>query len=528
MRNASGLVEARNGERRTGKALKRLLMIMSVGVLLCSHVEASSRPSPRHQPFQQTSSRRKRKRKKRIAPDPHDVSSSSPSFAPLIFTEDEREEDILSALARLETEGDDEIEAVKKPSVRKAKRIVKKAMSAVIEKDNEEHEPKQEEAATKAPSAIIAPASSDSKATESKVRAPSRTIVQHSVTALETMKRSPTKLATESMPDYPPRPVWNKRPEPQIVPNLPPMTSSVPPTARTMPSVHTPTTKYPFVPGSTVQTQPNQQQSQQANENSSTTSLWVRKFLSARPKDTLLPIPREYLSDGFNLVQLAPIVEKIGRMEGGYVPPAISSDTSFPLFKAALRLILSNDDGPTPLSVQRAAEVLYTLVHARYVISPRGLDTVRSVLRRSDGSVNPVFGRCPRIRCRGMPLIPYGDSDNFDARNSVSTRAKRYCSCCGEVRGLILPRWRVFDVHSSLNSFLVSLFLQKFYMWDSKADESAWGTSFCHLFLMIYGSTVFSDLHMEKSDAVTSTDVQQRIFGFQVHPASQLRYSFGD
>jgi casein kinase II subunit beta len=249
-----------------------------------------------------------------------------------------------------------------------------------------------------------------------------------------------------------------------------------------------------------VQTQPNQQQSQQANENSSTTSLWVRKFLSARPKDTLLPIPREYLSDGFNLVQLAPIVEKIGRMEGGYVPPAISSDTSFPLFKAALRLILSNDDGPTPLSVQRAAEVLYTLVHARYVISPRGLDTVRSVLRRSDGSVNPVFGRCPRIRCRGMPLIPYGDSDNFDARNSVSTRAKRYCSCCGE----------------------------KFYMWDSKADESAWGTSFCHLFLMIYGSTVFSDLHMEKSDAVTSTDVQQRIFGFQVHPASQLRYSFGD
>ena len=247
------------------------------------------------------------------------------------------------------------------------------------------------------------------------------------------MKRSPTKLATETMPNYPPRPVW-KRPEQQTVQKLPPMTSSVPATTRTMPSVHNPTTKYPYVPGSTVQTQPNHQKSQQVDVSSSTTSLWVRTFLSARPKDTLLPIPREYLSDGFNLVQLAPIVEKIGRMEGGYLPPALqSSDTSFPLFKAALRLILSNDDGPTPLSVQRAAEVLYTLVHARYVISPRGLDTVRRVLRRSDGTVNPIFGRCPRIRCRGMPLLPCGDSDSFDPRNSVSTRAKRYCSCCGEV-----------------------------------------------------------------------------------------------
>lgn len=415
-------------------------MAVSVGLLLCWQVEASSRSSsPRHS----RRSPRRKKRKRRTAPDPHDVSSSSPSFVPLMFTEDEREQDILSALARLETEGDDdEKEASKeKPTVKKAKRIVKKAMSG----SRVEHKPKQEEDTTKAsvaPPIIESPPISDSpaKTTESmqvKETAPTLTNAQHSVTALEEIKRSPTKLAAETIPDYPPRPVW-KRLEQQTVQKLPSMTSSVPPTTRTMPSVHNPTSKYPYVPGSSTQTAPKQQQSHEVDANSSTTSLWIRKFLSARPKDTLLPIPREYLSDGFNLVQLAPIVEKIGRMKGGYIPPALqSSDTSFPLFKAALRLILSNDDGPTPLSVQRAAEVLYVLVHARYAISPRGLDTVRRVLCRSDGTVNPVFGRCPRIRCRGMPLLPCGDSDSFDPRNSVSTRTKRYCSCCREVRGLI-------------------------------------------------------------------------------------------
>ena len=157
MRRTCGKVQARNGKRRTGKALKSLLVVVSVGVvLLCWHVEASSRSSPRQS--RRVSSRRKRKRKRRTAPDPHDVSSSSPSFAPLIFTEDEREEDILSALARLETEGDDEKEAMKqKPTVKKAKRIVKKAMSG----SRVEHKLKQEEAATKASvatSTTLAPA----------------------------------------------------------------------------------------------------------------------------------------------------------------------------------------------------------------------------------------------------------------------------------------------------------------------------------------------------------------------------------
>jgi hypothetical protein len=64
-------------------------------------------------------------------------------------------------------------------------------------------------------------------------------------------------------------------------------------------------------------------------------------------------------------------------------------------------------------------------------------------------------------------------------------------------------------------------------MWDSKADESAWGPSFCHLFLMIYGHTVFPDLYPSR-DASNTTTSEPSIFGFKVHPVSQIRYSVGD
>lgn len=222
------------------------------------------------------------------------------------------------------------------------------------------------------------------------------------------------------------------------------------------------------------------------------TTPWVRRFIASRHKDALLPIPREYLADGFNLVQLAPIVERLAMIQleaakaaaaaatpttraystttratvssksahhrnddaggetngSGTMAAKQSSSSSFPLYKAALRLILQTEDGeddartpqqqtPPGPHIQYAAEALYLLVHARYVISPRGLDTVRRVLKSSK-TMEPVFGRCPRFGCRGMPLLPMGESDDYDFQSSPMTKAKRYCCCCGEVRCLLV------------------------------------------------------------------------------------------
>ena len=203
----------------------------------------------------------------------------------------------------------------------------------------------------------------------------------------------------------------------------------------------------------------------------SLTTPWARKFILSRPKDALLPIPREFLTDGFNLVQLAPIVERVVR-DG--ISANNNSNLSPPppypsLYKAAIRLILEETDSNqntggsssniinnrtkninssnnsdvkrqtvyTPSQIQKAAEVLYTLVHARYVSSPRGLDTIRRMfLRNYEVGIDEVFGKCPRMNCAGSPLLPLGISDGYDIEGDggVCRKSMRYCCCCGEVR----------------------------------------------------------------------------------------------
>jgi hypothetical protein len=227
-------------------------------------------------------------------------------------------------------------------------------------------------------------------------------------------------------------------------------------------------------------------------------SPWVRHFMASCPKDVLLPVPRDYILDNFNLAQLAPVVEKIS-LQNSIESLDPSGRSSHPIYKQALRLILQEEpydpDVNVPDTVQRAAKVLYLLVHQRYVLSPRGLDTVRRRFLLKPSSVDPIFGRCPRVVCEGMPLLPFGDSDNFQVHEGGrDTRAKRYCPSCGE----------------------------GFYHWDSKVDGCAWGTSFCHLFVLTCGDEVFSEWK-RLSLRPSSGSVVPRIFGFELHPSIQKR-----
>lgn len=232
------------------------------------------------------------------------------------------------------------------------------------------------------------------------------------------------------------------------------------------------------------------------------TSPWVRKFLSSHPHDLLLPVPRDFCMDNFNLVHIAPAIERIGiqSMASGESIPV--SSKPFPIYREALRLIVQDDPLPdnTPLYLQNAAKALYLLIHQRYAVSPRGLDMIRRRFIKN-ASIDPIFGRCPRIRCCGMPLLPHADSDNlnpmeylsFDQNTSflssqMTRRAKRYCASCGET----------------------------FYHWQSEVDGCAWGTSCCHLFLMVFGSELFVEWLGWKPHSQS----EARIFGFRLHPSA--------
>jgi Casein kinase II regulatory subunit len=287
---------------------------------------------------------------------------------------------------------------------------------------------------------------------------------------------------------------------------------------------------------------------------------WVRQFLAKNHPDVLLPLPKDYCSDNFNLALLPPIVEDIGlqflavqrsanEKYGAGVDGTTrikSSTKPFPIYRQALKLLVHDGTAAAPISrqqpttttkaklvpvhVEHAAAALYLLLHQRYVLSPRGLDTIRrrfllksttaTTTTASGGSmgssstiaknlqhdqwqhIDPVFGRCPLLTCRGMPLLPFGDSDDYSTANNndddgeeegitANTRAKRYCPSCRQI----------------------------FFHWDSKVDGCAWGNSFCHLFLMVYGEEVFGTTRLRRPEDAGET--VPRIFGFPLHPIAQ-------
>ena len=97
---------------------------------------------------------------------------------------------------------------------------------------------------------------------------------------------------------------------------------------------------------------------------------------------------------------------------------------------------------------------------------------------------------------------------------------------------------------------------KSYHLPNSSVDGSAWGTSFCHLFLMTHGATIFPSLlhssrniddnsfvNRNKSGACTTTgndsftttaqgrgiensivDDKPRIFGFRIHANAYIRY----
>jgi len=183
---------------------------------------------------------------------------------------------------------------------------------------------------------------------------------------------------------------------------------------------------------------------------SGATTQWIRDYLSSHRRDHLLPVPRDFIVDGFNLQKLQDIVES-------HAPPSAPPG----IFKAALRLILDQKpqsqrfmaasasnpvasvknqaSSSTALSTKSAStehlfseevrtvasEILYPLLHSRFILSPRGLLAVSRAMKQSGA----VFGRCPRQFCKGMPLLPCGLSDCEVGRG----KCMRYCCSCGEV-----------------------------------------------------------------------------------------------
>ncbi|AEC10455.1 Casein kinase II regulatory subunit [Arabidopsis suecica] len=184
---------------------------------------------------------------------------------------------------------------------------------------------------------------------------------------------------------------------------------------------------------------------------------WISWFCNLRGNEFFCEVDEDYIQDDFNLCGLS-----------GQVP----------YYDYALDLILdvesSNGDMFTEEQhemVESAAEMLYGLIHVRYILTTKGMAAMMEKYKNYD------FGRCPRVFCCGQSCLPVGQSDI-----PRSSTVKIYCPKCEDI---YYPRSKYQDI-----------------------DGAYFGTTFPHLFLMAYGN-----MKPQKP----AQNYVPKIFGFKVH-----------
>lgn len=186
---------------------------------------------------------------------------------------------------------------------------------------------------------------------------------------------------------------------------------------------------------------------------------WVGWFCSLKGNEFFCEVDEDYIQDDFNLSGLP---------------------SQVPYYDYALELILDAEAAQEEIltaaqhsAVEAAAEALYGLIHARYILSARGLAAMAEKFRSCD------FGRCPRVLCNGQPCLPVGLSD-IPRQSTV----KLFCPRCNEA---YYPRSKH---HGNI-------------------DGAYFGTTFPHLFLLTY-----PQYRPQKSPE----KYVPKVFGFKISP----------
>jgi len=135
---------------------------------------------------------------------------------------------------------------------------------------------------------------------------------------------------------------------------------------------------------------------------------WIAWFCNLKGHEFFAEVDDEYIQDNFNLYGLRNRVRYY--------------DQSYEMILS--REIPDEEDlnDSQYVDIYRDATDLYALIHARYIISPRGLQAMRDKFLRG------TFGVCPRAYCERQAVIPVGTSEELHIG-----RVNVYCPRCEQM-----------------------------------------------------------------------------------------------
>jgi casein kinase II subunit beta len=191
---------------------------------------------------------------------------------------------------------------------------------------------------------------------------------------------------------------------------------------------------------------------------------WGAWFCSLKGNEFFCEIDEDYIGDAFNLSGLS---SQVSLYEYAL---DVLTDGSHALKHEVLTV-------SEEAQVEASSEILYGLIHARYIITARGLNRMLEKYKQCE------FGRCPRVGCHGQPCLPVGLSDV-----PTQSTVKLFCPKCEDV---YYPR---SGSHGNI-------------------DGAYFGTTFPHLFFL-----VFPHLRPEKKKEERYVP---KVFGFRI---SKLAY----
>ncbi|KAF8621565.1 hypothetical protein AX15_007592 [Amanita polypyramis BW_CC] len=190
-----------------------------------------------------------------------------------------------------------------------------------------------------------------------------------------------------------------------------------------------------MIEGDEIMEEAEEQEEGYTSSTPTSTLTWITWFCSLPGHEYFCEVTEDFIEDDFNLTGL---------------------NTMVPFWKEAMEMVLDVEPDeeagkiPDVSIVESSAEMLYGLVHQRYILTRMGL---QAMLEKYESG---MFGSCPRVYCDGCNVVPCGRSDT----PGLDT-VKLYCPNCNDI--YVPPSSRYQGV-----------------------DGAFFGTTFAHLFFQTY------------------------------------------